>query len=205
MRRVRARLLALVGCLLLAAAPAGSAAPRCPLLTDPVGDQEPASDPAADLVRVDVASDRRSATVVVGYAGEQPAALPVQGHSYVVRLDSLEGAVLAWADVSGADTGFVLYRTGSGGGSATAGTSLGEIRGRVDPVRHTVHMVVPFRLAPDLLVPGAVLTVDAQVSTSVVSPDLPVTGHAFVTSQSDSSDRPARVVLGRPGCVALEK
>jgi hypothetical protein len=206
---VRARVLGLVGCLLLLAPAATGAAPRtCPTLADRRGDQQPAGDPAADLVRVDLASDSRSVTVVVERGGEQPQATPVAGHTYAVLLDTLEGAVSLRVDVRGAETSFTLYRhdsVGSDAGSVSGGTAVGPVRGRVDARRHTLHALVPYAMAPDLLSRGTSLRVTASASTSLLTPSLPVVGTAFVTQTSDESDRPGRHDLGKPGCVPLER
>src|SRR5688572_648380 len=176
----RALLVALALALLMQGT--GSAAPtRCPQLTDPAGDQSAAADPAADLLAVSMSSSRSALTIVVRYAGEQTAPSPVHGHSYVVGLNDGETLLLAWADVAASDTGFTLYRSAGSAGAATAsgsaGTAVGPLAGRVDTTAHTVTMTVPFSLVPEVLRVGRRLQVTAAVSTSVITPDIPVTGH----------------------------
>ncbi|MCU1588907.1 MAG: hypothetical protein JWP11_163 [Frankiales bacterium] len=196
---------ALVCCLLLAVpATSAVAGPACPQLTDAVGDQQPATDPAADLLAVSLGSTQTAVTAVLKYGGEQPAQLPVNGHTYVVALDSGEATLLIWADVAPRATTFELYRgaAAQGGSSASgyAATAVGPLSGRVDTVAHTVTATVPFALVPDVLRPGRRLTLSASVSTSIVTPDVPVTGHAFATQGSDEGDESPPYRLGGPGC-----
>jgi hypothetical protein len=192
-------------CVLLLAQGAGAAPPpACPQLRDATGDQSIATDDAADLVSVSAASGRGTLTLVLRYAGEQAAATPLHGHSYVVGLADGEATLQAWADVAPSDTSFTLYR-GAGTAedshaSGSAGVAVGPIDGRVDPAAHTVTLTVPYALVPDVLRTGRRLDVSATVSTSIITPDFPVTGHVFATEGTDESDATAAYRLGAKGC-----
>lgn len=190
--------------MLLAPATGSASQPACPQLIDPLGDQTAATDQAADLVAVGLSSTTSAVTLTLRYAGEQPAAAPVQGHTYVVGLGTGEATLLAWADVAPAATTFELYRSvgsaGDANASGSAGVAVGHIVGRVDPARHTVTMTVPYSMVPEVLRTGRLLDVSAAVSTSIITPEIPVTGHAFATEGTDESDAPTSYRLGAKGC-----
>jgi hypothetical protein len=190
--------------LLLASGTGIAAQPACPQLRDPVGDQTAATDQAADLVSVALSSRTAAVTLVLGYAGEQAAPSPVHGHTYVVGLADGEATLQAWADVAASDTSFTLYRgagtAGDSNASGSAGVAVGHLAGRVDTAAHTVTMTVPFALVPDVLRPGRRLDVTATVSTSIITPEIPVTGHVFATEGTDQSDAPTSYRLGAKGC-----
>jgi hypothetical protein len=199
------RVLLAAACVVLLAPGTGGAALRaCPQLADPVGDQTAPTDPAADLVAVSLSSNRGAATVVLRYAGEQAAPSPVHGHTYVVGLGTGEATLLAWADVAPSATTFELYRSAGSAGDAnasgSAGVAVGHLDGRVDARAHTVTMTVPYSMVPDVLRIGRLLDVSAAVSTSIITPEIPVTGHAFATEGTDESDASTSYRLGTKGC-----
>jgi hypothetical protein len=189
---------------LLASASGSVARSACPQLVDPRGDSVSTGDAAGDLVSVAASSDARTLTLGVTYAGETAARTPADGHSYVVSLSDGEATVKAWADVSPMTTTFTLYRgsasQSSEQASADAGTAIGSFPGRVDPVAHRVTMTVPFSLATDVLRPGRRLELSAMLMNAVMTPEIPVTGHAATWSSSDLSDTPATYRLGAKGC-----
>ena len=200
-----ARVLLVAACLVLLAPGVGTAAPaRCPQLVDPAGDQNPVTDPAADLISLSLASDRSALRLVLRYAGEQPAATPLNGHDYDVDLNTGEGGLTAQALVSPTGPSYALYRRGRSAGdsntSASGGTGVGRLQGIVDTKAHTVAMTIPFAMAPDLLRPRQALSVSASVFTSVMSPDIEPAGRAFTGQGSDASDAPIGYRLGAKSC-----
>jgi hypothetical protein len=199
------RALFVAACLVLLAPGVGTAAPaRCPQLVDPAGDQNPVTDPAADLLGVALGSDRSSLRLLLRYAGEQQEATPVTGHDYSVDLNTGEGGLTAQALVSPTGPSFALYRHGPSAGdenaSASGGTGVGRLQGVVDAKAHTVTMTIPFAMAADLLRPRQALTVSASVFTSVMSPDIEPAGRAFTGQGSDRSDAPVVYRLGTKSC-----
>ena len=199
-----ARALLAAACLVLLGPGVGTAAPtRCPQLTDPVGDQTPATDPAADLVSVALGSDRTAVVLVLRYAGEQPSETPVSGHEYYVDLNTDEGGLTAQALLGAGEASFALYRhaasAGDSNASASGGTGIGRLKGRVDTKQHTITLTVPFAMAPDLLQPRKHLTVSASVATSVTTPEIAGVGRPFAGQGSDQSDTPVdyRIGVGR--------
>jgi hypothetical protein len=193
-----------VTCVVLAA-PSWAATPatHCPQLVDRAGDQTPASDPAADLLSVSLGSDRASVTVVLRYAGEQPAPAPGAGHAYYVQLDTGEAGLTALALVSDSGPSYSLYRhqvsQSEGGSSASGDLGLGRIPGRLDDKAHTVTMTLPFSMASDILRPAQRLTISARTAFSVMTPEL-AGDRLFYSGGSDQSDAPADYRIGRGSC-----
>jgi hypothetical protein len=177
---------------------------RCPQLTDPTGDQVPVTDPAADLVSLALGSDRSTLTLVLRYAGEQPSETPVSGHDYLIDLNTGEGGLTAQALVGAGEASFALYRhavsEGDSNASASGGTGIGRLQGRVDARLHAITMTIPFAMASDLLRPRQLLSVSASAATSSTTPEIAGAGRPFVSRGSDQSDTPVDYRIGVGSC-----
>lgn len=177
-----------------------AAAPRCPQLSDPVGDHDQVvGTGAADLVQVRVSGDQRSVTAVLRLADLKSATPAPTGHVYEVYLDDGESGRVLSAAVDGLAPS---YRAADGraprGNGAYTSSPLGEIAGSVDVARGEVRMTAP--LAQLLWQPGRSVQVSAVVWRSVGTASAGPVPRDSVVSSTDFSDRTAAYRVGDRGC-----
>ena len=205
---------------LLAASPLPSvAAPRtsCPLVVDATGDAvDPEGSPASDVVSVDLASDRTTMTVAVGYRDDDPVGVPTKGHQYLVELSTGESSYQVNAGVTSTGAWFELRRgeTSAGGGSrgkASTWKYVASLKGVVDRSRHRVVMSFPLSLTDGEISPRRRVTAWAITVPGVGITTLPAPASSDATAggatgvwgvSSDDTDVSQPYVVGARGCLA---